>query len=203
MDHREMARGADPGWREGRDGQPRSRRPEIVVVEGGGMGPARGQPDRRGYYGRLIVDAAARRCLIERCEAAIEAALTPSLERSAADILAAHQQLLANDASLFGAIESVAPIDPTTLDGVPFPERPWLVPDWIPMARVTGLYGAGGEGKTLVAQMLATSCAVGKDWLGLTASKCRSLLFFCEDDLDEMQRRQELINRAYGCTFGD
>jgi RecA-family ATPase len=95
------------------------------------------------------------------------------------------------------------PIDPTTLADIPVPERQWLVPDWIPMARATGLYGAGGEGKTLLAQMLATACAIGALWLGLPVRQCRSLLLFCEDDQEEMWRRQEDINRHYGCTFAD
>jgi RecA-family ATPase len=94
-------------------------------------------------------------------------------------------------------------IDPSSLDGVPVPPRQWLVPDWVPMLRATALYGAGGEGKTILAQMLATACAIGKDWLGLPVRRCNSLLFFCEDDLDEMHRRQEDINRHYGCTFAD
>jgi RecA-family ATPase len=58
------------------------------------------------------------------------------------------------------------------------------------MSRATSLYGAGGEGKTLLAQMLATACAVGGNWLGLTVKRCRSLLIFCDDDQDEMHRRQ-------------
>jgi RecA-family ATPase len=33
--------------------------------------------------------------------------------------------------------------------------------------------------------------------------QCNSLLYFCEDDLDEMHRRQEDINRHYGCAFAD
>lgn len=94
-------------------------------------------------------------------------------------------------------------IDPATLYGLPVPQRQWLVPDWIPMARATSLYGAGGEGKTLLAQMLATSCAIGALWLGLRVRRCNSVLQFCEDDLDEMHRRQEDINRHYGCTFAD
>jgi RecA-family ATPase len=95
-------------------------------------------------------------------------------------------------------------IDPTTLHGLPIPERRWLVPDWIPMARATSLYGGGGEGKTLLAQQLATACAiVGGKWLGLPVRQCNSLLMFCEDDLDEMHRRQEDINRCYGCTLAD
>ncbi len=77
------------------------------------------------------------------------------------------------------------------------------MPLWVPLGRATGLYGAPGEGKTLLAQMLATACAIGALWLGLPVRRCNSLLMFCEDDLDEMHRRQEDINRAYGCTFAD
>jgi RecA-family ATPase len=88
-----------------------------------------------------------------------------------------------------------------SLQGVPVPERQWLVPDWIPMARATSLYGSGGEGKTLLAQMLATSCAIGALWLGLRVRRCNSVLHFCGDDLDEMHRRQEDINNHYACTF--
>jgi RecA-family ATPase len=94
-------------------------------------------------------------------------------------------------------------INPVTLAGLIIPERRWLVPDWVPMARVTGLYGAGGEGKTLIAQMLATACAIGAPWLGLRVRKCNSLLAFCEDDLEEMHRRQDAINQFYGCSFAD
>jgi RecA-family ATPase len=99
--------------------------------------------------------------------------------------------------------EPLFPIDPAILEGLPVPPRQWLVRDWVPMSRATSLYGAGGEGKTLLAQMLATACAVGGNWLGLTVKRCRSLLVFCEDDQDEMHRRQEDINRHFGCTFAD
>src|SRR5262249_48698724 len=79
----------------------------------------------------------------------------------------------------------------------------WLVPDWVPMDRVTALYGAGGEGKTILGQMLATACAVEELWLGQKVLRCNSLLLFCEDDLAEMHRRQDDINRYFGCTFSD
>jgi RecA-family ATPase len=94
-------------------------------------------------------------------------------------------------------------INPTDLTDLPVPERRWLVPDWIPTARATALYGPGGEGKTLLAQMLATACAIGKPWLGLPVQRCRSILYFCEDDLDEMHRRQQDINTFYKITFND
>jgi RecA-family ATPase len=71
------------------------------------------------------------------------------------------------------------------------------------MARVTALYGAGGEGKTCLGQMLATACAIGERWLGLPVRACNSLLVFCEDDQDEMHRRQSDINAYYGCSFAD
>ena len=71
-------------------------------------------------------------------------------------------------------------IDPTTLEGKPVPQRRWLVGDWVPIARATALYGPGGEGKTTLAQMLATSCAIGKPWLGLATQQCRSVRCFCE-----------------------
>jgi len=91
--------------------------------------------------------------------------------------------------------------DPTTLEGKPVPERQWAVRDWIPMARTTALYGAGGEGKTLLAQMLATAAATDQLWLGLRARHLRSILFFAEDNLDEMHIRQTAINEHYGCSF--
>jgi RecA-family ATPase len=102
-----------------------------------------------------------------------------------------------------GPTEPLIPIDPTTLHGLAVPQRQWLVPDWIPKARATSLYASGGEGKTLLAQMLATACAIGTPWLGLPVRRCNSLLQFCEDDEEEMWRRQEDINNHYGCTFAD
>lgn len=98
---------------------------------------------------------------------------------------------------------ALVPIDPSTLASVPVPPRHSLVPDWVPMARATALYGPPGDGKTLLGQMLATCCSVNALWLGMHVLQCRSLLLFCEDDLDEMQRRQEAINDAFGCTFAD
>jgi RecA-family ATPase len=76
------------------------------------------------------------------------------------------------------------------------------------MARATGLYGSGGEGKTRLAQQLATACALDgahwlAHWLGLPVRHCNSLLVFCEDDRDEMHRRQEEINAHYRCSFAD
>ncbi len=93
--------------------------------------------------------------------------------------------------------------DPTTLHGLPIPERHWVVPGWLPSAAVTLHYAAGGEGKTLLAQMLMTSAATGMPWLGLQVTQCRAMGLFCEDDADEMHRRQDAICRAYGVEMRD
>ena len=153
------------------------------------------------HYAESIVKAARLRFVIESCQATIDRALAADLQVSADDIIAEHREQLAIISG--GSIDTLKPFNPTELDGAQIPDRPWLVPGWIPMARVTGLYGAGGEGKTLLGQMLATSCAIGEQWIGLPVLKCRSLLCFCEDDRDEMQRRQDEINRAYRCGFSD
>ncbi len=94
-------------------------------------------------------------------------------------------------------------IDPATLHGLPIPERRWIVPGWLPAAAVTLHYAAGGEGKTLLAQMLMTSAATGLPWLGLPVTHCRAMGLFCEDDAEEMHRRQDAICRSYGVGLRD
>jgi RecA-family ATPase len=157
-------------------------------------------------YAALVADLARRRELINACETAIDDAHQVEPDRPAPrilDELAARVAKMQDDLSRPDP-ESLVSIDPATLHGLPVPQRQWLVPDWIPMARATSLYGSGGEGKTLLAQMLATACAIDDaKWLGLRVRRCNSVLQFCEDDLEEMHRRQEDINKHYGCTFAD
>jgi len=94
--------------------------------------------------------------------------------------------------------------DPSTLEGLDIPPRRWVVPDWIPWGYVTALYGDGATGKTLLAQMLSTAAATGNRWLGLeTAGPLKVMALLCEDDRDELHRRQADINRLYGCSFTD
>ena len=88
-------------------------------------------------------------------------------------------------------------------DGKKIPERQWLVTDWIPSGSVTALYGDGGMGKSLLAQMLLTACAIGKPWLGLPTTACKSFGVFCEDSTYELVRRQSAINRYFDVEFGD
>jgi len=86
---------------------------------------------------------------------------------------------------------------PSDWAGRPTPVRDWVVDDWLPRGKVTSLYGDGGLGKTLLAQMLATSLSRGDDWLGERTKKTRVLCVLCEDDEEEMWRRQDDINRKF------
>lgn len=89
-------------------------------------------------------------------------------------------------------------INPPVHWTAPAPLREWLIQDWIPIGYVTGLYGDGGVGKSLIAQQLLTSVSVGMPWLGMDVRGGRAFGFMCEDDASELHRRQEGINRNYG-----
>jgi hypothetical protein len=71
---------------------------------------------------------------------------------------------------------------------LPEPRR-WVVPQWLPVGAVTALFGAGGVGKSLLAQQLAIAVANGDSWLGLPTSGGPVVGFFCEDDESELKRR--------------
>ena len=83
----------------------------------------------------------------------------------------------------------------------PAPPRRWVVADWIPDETVTALYGDGGIGKSLLAQQLLTSVALGLPWCGMPVTPGRSLGIFCEDPEAELQRRQQAINASLGTTM--
>jgi hypothetical protein len=85
---------------------------------------------------------------------------------------------------------------PTIFVGKDPPPRRWIVPQWIPYGVVTGLYGDGGVGKSLLAQQLQTGTALGTTWIGLPIEQIVSLGVYCEDDEDELRRRQRDINAA-------
>ncbi|MCP4097750.1 MAG: AAA family ATPase [Planctomycetaceae bacterium] len=101
---------------------------------------------------------------------------------------------------------SLAPlrlVSPTTLQGKSVPDREWIWDGWIPMHATTAFYGDGGTGKSLVAQQLMTSCATGSLFLGCDVRECKVLGVFCEDDEDELHRRQSRINAKLNIDFDD
>lgn len=101
-----------------------------------------------------------------------------------------------------GEISNGGIIDPRDWTA-PAPLRQWLVQDWIPIGYATGLYGDGGLGKSLLLQQLLTSVATGRQWLNMDVVGGPAFGFMCEDDPDELHRRQEAINQAAGVFPSD
>lgn len=88
------------------------------------------------------------------------------------------------------------------LVGTP-PEREWIIQDWLPKGCVTTVYGDGGVGKSLLVQQLMTAVATGREWLGYTNKPMRVYGLLCEDDEQELWRRQYKINKQLGLEMSD
>ena len=101
------------------------------------------------------------------------------------------------------SLEPLNIISPVLLQGRAVPSREWIWEGWIPVGAVTALYGDGGTGKSLLAQQLMTACATDGLFLGQEVAPCKVFGVFCEDDEDELQRRQDALNRALGISFAD
>lgn len=82
------------------------------------------------------------------------------------------------------------------------PARAWVVSHWLSQG-VTLFAGKGGIGKTLVAQTLATALALGKNYVGAITAPKRVLFWACEDDHDELWRRQLAICQFFGASLSD
>jgi len=89
-------------------------------------------------------------------------------------------------------------IDVGQWDGHPVPEREWVVPGWIPPRAVTLLAGAGGTGKSLLIQQWLSAISMGDLFMGVRATAPAPVLYVnCEDDVDELHRRQHAIAKAF------
>lgn len=94
-------------------------------------------------------------------------------------------------------------VDPTAYAGAIIPEREWIIEDWLPRGCVTALYGDGGIGKTMLVQELMTCFATGKPFLGKQSATGTAWAVMCEDDLNELLRRQTRINSLYELDMQD
>jgi RecA-family ATPase len=102
------------------------------------------------------------------------------------------------------SLEEFAPFSPAKRwEGHTARPLDWMVDGAFLRGTVAILAGDGGLGKSLLLQQLITAAAHGLNWLGMRTEKCRSLAVFCEDDVDELHRRQEAINRHYGLNMGN
>jgi hypothetical protein len=102
--------------------------------------------------------------------------------------------------------EPIVPIRFPDKAGRAPPERRFVVDQWLPAGCVTSLYGPGGVGKSLLAQQIGTAVAVGYPLFGCGIERGPVLGLMCEDEDDELWRRQVRVNAWCGCgmeDFGD
>lgn len=93
-------------------------------------------------------------------------------------------------------------IDIAAWKGDPPPRRS-LWGTWLPLHQTTMLTGPGGVGKSLFEQMLVTAIAMGRPLLGMETEQRNTLYVTCEDDENELWRRQDAINDALGVSRSD
>jgi RecA-family ATPase len=72
-----------------------------------------------------------------------------------------------------------------------------------PAGVLTLFSGDGGLGKSLLLQQLLSCIALGNPWLGTHVKHGRAIGFFCEDDHDELWRRQEAILTGHNAAYRD
>lgn len=87
-------------------------------------------------------------------------------------------------------------IDPADWAAQITPSREWAVQGIVPWLQSTYLTGQGAVGKSLIAQQLATCISVGLPFLGLETRQSPAIYVTCEDDADELHRRQKAICEA-------
>lgn len=80
--------------------------------------------------------------------------------------------------------------------------RSWRISHWL-TAGPTLFAGAGGVGKTLIAQTIATALALGRNFVDNVVEAVPVLMWACEDDHDELWRRQLAICAYFGVALSD
>lgn len=78
------------------------------------------------------------------------------------------------------------------------PLRVWDWEGWLPAGQAAYIGGWGGTGKSLWAQQKSTCSALGLPFLGIPTKETVAVYITCEDDADELHRRQESICKALG-----
>lgn len=92
-------------------------------------------------------------------------------------------------------LQETRALDWPKLAGLEPPPRQWAIKGWLGFGHVTLLVGQGGIGKTLLAQQMASSMALGREFVGEVPRPLKVLMWACEDDHDELWRRQVYLAR--------
>lgn len=92
-------------------------------------------------------------------------------------------------------------IDFAGWDGKDPPKRRFAWGEWLPLGVTTMLTAPGGTGKSLFEQMLCTCIALGLPFLGMPTVQMNTLYVTCEDDEEELWRRQVAICNVLGAPL--
>jgi len=85
------------------------------------------------------------------------------------------------------------PLDWIDLEGRDPPDRKWAIAGWLGYGHTTLLVGQGGIGKTLISQQIGSALALGNHFIDSVERPLKVLMWACEDDHDELWRRQKSI----------
>jgi RecA-family ATPase len=119
---------------------------------------------------------------------------------------------LANNVKPIRAGVEVEPAPPPTFlpvidfaawEGKDPPARRFAWGDWLPIGVTTMLTAPGGTGKSLFEQMLCTCIALGLPFLGMETEQMNTLYVTCEDDAEELWRRQVAICKVLDVPVTD
>ena len=80
-------------------------------------------------------------------------------------------------------------------------EIEWVIDGVLSVGAPAGLFAAGGAGKGYFIQQMAACVATGKDFFGLKVKQGPTLSIYCEDDLDELHRRQKAICEVHDIDY--
>jgi RecA-family ATPase len=166
-------------------------------------------PENLAHYAIRLREFGEHRLYVETLERQLararsaDARETPALIEKAGEEL---REIVAADAAVprhASRVPKRAPLDWRVLAQSTPPERAWAIEQWLPMGDVTLLAGAGGTGKTLVAQAIGSSLALRREYLDWMPNARRTLLWLCEDPPDEIWRRQRAIAAWLGVELAD
>ena len=146
-------------------------------------------------YAAIVREQAIRRALLAAADRVTSMVHETTDVRQAVDLA---QDIIGTVTASSGHAGRARPrtLDLRQLAGRKAPDRQWYVKDWL--GDGPSLFAAGGGvGKTLLAQQAATAGALGLPFVSEIPRPFRSLIWACEDDADELWRRQEAVSRQF------
>lgn len=76
-------------------------------------------------------------------------------------------------------------------------DRSWIWNDWHMEKTIANIYGIGGIGKSTFLLSLANHISQGLPFCGSKTKQTKTLCVFCEEDLDEISRRQQQVQFGF------